>query len=267
MLWDTHMHCSYSGDSDAAPEDMIQAAIGKDLAGLCFTDHLDLDFPGKDQDLFLLPILPRAQHLRLLAEKWRGKVQVCCGIELGLQPHLASRHASLLSEHDFDFVIGSSHLAHGVDPYYPEYYQGRSEEAAYREYFTSILENIRAFDGFDVYGHLDYVVRYGPNKNKHYSYGKYWDIIDDILRELVARGKGIELNTGGFRAGLGQPNPCQEILARYRALGGEVVTLGSDAHRPEHVAYEFNRASSILKEAGFSYVTLFRGRKPEFLRL
>ena len=132
-------------------------------------------------------------------------------------------------------MIGSSHLVHRRDPYFPDYYEGRTEEEAYREYFTSILENLAAFDCFDVYGHIDYVVRYGPNKNQNYSYGKYADILDNILRTLIHKGKGIEINTGGFKYGLGHPNPTEGVLKRYRELGGEIITIGADAHKPEHV--------------------------------
>ena len=46
-------------------------------------------------------------------------------------------------------------------------------------------------------------------------------------------GKGIELNTGGFKYGLGHPNPCEDIIKRYKELGGEIITLGSDAHKCE----------------------------------
>ena len=97
------------------------------------------------------------------------------------------------------------------------------------EYFESILENISAYDGFDVYGHIDYVVRYGPNRNREYSYGRYKDILDEILKKLISMGKGIELNTGGYHYGLGEPNPCTAVIRRYRELGGEIITIGADA--------------------------------------
>lgn len=269
MLWDMHTHTHFSGDSQAAPKDMRNAAKDAGLTGICFTEHLDWDYQ-KDPELFLLDIPGYLDYAKAQAPLWQKDgqdVSVCFGIELGLQPHLAEKHRKLLSEHTFDFVLGSSHVVSGIDPYYPEYYKGRTEEEAYLEYFSSILENILAFDGFDVYGHLDYVVRYGPNRNQFYSYEKYRDILDEILKALIERGKGIELNTGGFKYGLGHPNPTEEVLKRYRQLGGEIITIGSDAHEPRHVAYAFDRAAAILREAGFSYFTIFKERKPEFLRL
>lgn len=263
MLWDTHMHTHFSGDSQATPESMIAAAREEGLAGICFTDHLDLDYPN-DPKIFSLDVEGYIQGIKEADTKG---FSVYTGIELGLQPHLAAQHHKLLQAYEFDFVIGSTHVVHGVDPYYPVYYEGKTEEEAYREYFTATLENIRAFDGFDVYGHIDYVVRYGPNKNKFYSYEKFADIIDDILRELIARGKGIEINTGGFKYGLSHPNPTEAVLKRYRALGGEIITIGADAHRPEHVGYDFHKVPGILKDAGFLYYTVFQNRKPKFLPL
>ena len=90
-------------------------------------------------------------------------------------------------------------------------------------------------------------------------------MIDEILRKLVSLGKGIELNTGGFKYGLGHPHPTEEIIRRYRELGGEIITVGADAHKPEHVAFDFAKVPSILKEAGFTHYTVFKNRKPEFI--
>ncbi len=266
MFWDTHMHTSFSGDSDAAPKDMIKKALSLGLDGICITDHMDLDYPD-DPELFLLDpdaYFPALTHLQ---NEYRGILPVRIGIELGLQPHLADTHQNLVTAHNFDFVIGSSHVVHGMDPYYSAYYEERTEEEAYYEYFASITENIRAFDDFDVYGHIDYVVRYGPNRNANYSYTHYQDVIDKILKLLIEKGKGIEINTGGFRCGLGHPNPTEDILKRYRELGGEIVTLGSDAHKPEDIAYDFGKINAILQDCGFAYYAVFKERKSEFVKL
>lgn len=264
MLWDTHMHTHFSGDSDADPSAMALAAIAKNLSGICITDHLDYDYPD-DPDLFIIDFTQYKKEIEQLQSDFSDSLKINYGIELGLQPHLAARHHELLQTEDFDFVIGSSHVVHGIDPYYPVYYEGRTESAAYLEYFESILENILAFDEFDVYGHIDYVVRYGPHKNAEYSYDKYKDVIDEILRQLISRGKGIELNMAGFKYGLGHPNPTEEILHRYHELGGEIITVGADGHAPDQIAWDFEKVPQILKNAGFDHFTVFHKRKPEFI--
>lgn len=266
MFCDTHMHTHFSGDSDAPMADMVQAAIDRGLDGVCFTDHYDYDYPD-EPELFLLDFDRYRQETDALRQQYADRIPIYFGVELGLQPHLAEHNRNIVQSYPFDFVIGSSHVVHGKDPYYSAYYEGRPEAAAYLEYFTSILENLQAGADFDVYGHLDYVVRYGPNKNAGYSYGQYAPVIDEILRTLIAEGKGIEVNTGGLAHGLGHPNPTEDILRRYRELGGEILTVGSDAHTPERVGADFARLPAILRSAGFSYYTVFEGRKPRFLPL
>ena len=267
MFWDTHMHSNFSGDSDSTPESMIEAAVCKRLSGICFTDHMDYDYPFHPQKpvVFEFDADEYDRKVHALQRQYADRLPVLFGIELGLQPHLAGKHAQLLQAYPFDFVIGSSHVVHGKDPYYADYYEGRTEDEAYLEYFHSILENIRAFGNFDVYGHLDYVVRYGPHKNANYSYEKYAEVIDEILRQLIRLGKGIEVNTAGFKYGLGHPNPCEDILKRYRELGGEIITLGADAHQPGQVAYCFEKLPQLLQSCGFSYYTIFKNRKAEFV--
>ena len=263
MLWDTHMHSHHSGDSDADCNDMIRAAIKKGLSGICFTEHLDYDYP-KEPDLFLPDLHLYIEETKRLQTRYEGQIQIRQGIELGLQPQVCQKNNAVTAAFPFDFVIGSSHVVHNMDPYYSEYYEGRDETSAYMEYFEAILENLHTDADFDVYGHLDYVVRYGPHKNSYYSYKKFSGIIDEILIRLIDMGKGIELNTAGFKAGLGHPNPTEEILSRYHGLGGEIITIGADAHAPEHVAFAFDKVPKILQDAGFRYYSVFSARKPEF---
>ena len=260
------MHCCFSGDSEADPEDMILAAIQKGLDGLCFTDHFDYDYQD-DPELFLLDFPSYKEKIFSLKEKYKDNCNIRWGIEIGLQPHIVQVNNDVTAKYPFDFVIGSSHVVHGIAPYYPHYYDGRSEDEAYLEYFESILENLHTNVDFDVYGHLDYVVRYGKTKDAEYSYQKYQDVIDPVLEKIIDLGKGIELNTGAIRYGLKELNPCNDILRRYRQLGGEIITVGSDAHEPKYIADGFDRAAEVLKECGFHYYTTFDKRIPEFHKL
>lgn len=267
---DFHLHSSFSGDSTEPMENMILSAIEKGLTHICFTEHMDFDYPvseGTPEGTFLVNTDSYLYDLARLKDKYSGRLQILFGIELGLQPHLAKELAVYTHLHEFDFIIGSTHIANGKDPYYPAFYENRSEEEAYREYFENIIENIRKVRHFDVFGHLDYVVRYGPDKDKNYSYAKYKDLFDTILTLLLEYEKGIELNTGSLRSGTKDVSPCRDVLKRYRELGGEVITVGSDAHCAKDIASDFHLAAEILKDCGFRYYCIFEKRLPEYKKL
>jgi len=133
--------------------------------------------------------------------------------------------------------------------------------------FEETLLDVQSDGSFDVLGHLDYVVRYGKEKEAQYSYKKYSELIDEILRTLIAKGKGLELNMAGLKYGLPFAHPHPDVLRRYKELGGEIITVGADGHKPEHIAYDFHKAEDILKESGFRYYAEFRERQPFFKRL
>lgn len=264
MKADFHIHSSFSGDSDSQMEKMIEKGISLGLETMCFTEHMDLDFVSEEIN-FEVDTDAYNDGLMRCREIYGSRIELLFGIELGLEPHLGTRLREYLAQWEFDFVIGSSHQVNGMDPYYAEFYAGRTEEECYREYFETIPANLAAFDDIDVYGHIDYVVRYGPDKNKFYSYERYRDVLDESLKSIIAHGVGIELNTAGFKYGLGNSNPHPDVIKRYRELGGEIITVGSDGHAPEHLAYEFGCVKEILADCGFRYYTIFRGRRPEFI--
>ena len=267
---DFHMHSSHSGDSESTMESMIAQAISSGLNYICFTEHHDIDYVYDKRDvdgMFELATDSYLYDLIRIREKFAGQIDIRFGVELGLQPHLARELSSYARSYDFDFIIGSTHLCGRKDVAYPSFFEGRTDEAAYREYFEEVLKNILKFQNFDVCGHLDYVVRYGASKDSDYSYEKYSDILDRILQHLIDNEKGIELNTGGLARGLKEPNPCAGVLKRYKELGGEIITIGSDAHVPKNIAYRFDHAAELLRSCGFRYYSVFQNRLPEYRRL
>ncbi len=266
MLCDFHMHTKFSADSSAPLHAQIEQAIILGMEEICITDHHDYDADSHGLK-FLLDFGRYLPDVCQAAKTYADQIHVGCGIELGLQKHIGAYLDNLVSSYPFDFVIGSCHFIDTYDPYYPEYFEGRDECESYRRFFEVTLSRIQALDCYDVLGHLDYVVRYGPNKNRRYSYNAYQDYIDPILKTLIHKGKGLECNTGGLKYGLGHPNPAEDVLRRYRELGGEVLTIGSDAHAPEHIGYNFELLPELLKNCGFRYYTIFHERHPIFLPL
>ena len=262
MLPDYHFHTDFSGDSQTPVRAQLEQAISLGMKSLCVTDHHDYDVDSVID--FTLPADRYMETMTALKEEYEGRIDLRIGIELGLQTHLKEYFKELLSDYPFDFVIGSTHFINRKDPAYPEFFEGRNETEAYLQYFQVTLDNVKNLNTYDVAGHLDYIVRYGPNKAAHYSYEAYRDVLDDILRAVIGGGKGIECNTAGFRKGIRQPNPCVPVLKRFKELGGEILTIGSDAHVPEDLGSDFQAARELLLECGFSYYTEFKGRRPEF---
>lgn len=266
MICDFHLHSNFSGDSHEDPEKIIKTCIELGMSDMCFTDHQDFDFKY-EKDLFTLDYNKYFEELRTLKDKYKDKINVHIGVELGIEERTAKDCIAFAKNMPYEFIIASTHLVDGIDPYYPEYFGEYSEDEGFKRYFEFLNKGIDHFDNFDVYGHLDYVIRYAPNKDKFYNYCNYIDIIDEILKKLIHKGKGIEVNTAGLYKGLKQTNPSKQILKRYKELGGEIITVGSDAHVYTNLGYAFDTISDLLKESGFDYYCIFENRKPKFLKL
>lgn len=261
MLSDFHIHTRFSGDSEANVDKVIESAIASGMTHIAFTDHNDFEYENGTFEL------DTENYFRYMTEKkkqYKRQINISVGIECGLEPRYEKRINDLLNAYDFDFVIGSSHVINGKDPYYKEYFEGRPVHDAMVEYLLSIEENIDMFDNFDVYGHIDYMMRYAPISmtEKHYSYDEYGDYLDRILTKLIKSGKGIEINTSALKSGQLDTNPNLEVVEKYAKLGGQIITVGSDAHAPEHVGYGFDIAEKMLKDAGFTYYNIFLNRSP-----
>ena len=265
MRADVHMHCGFSNDSETRPEDMVESAIAKGLSVICFTDHYDKDnLDWGDEAIF--DVESYFQKMIELQEEYRDQIDIRIGVEIGMQPYLAEYYQNFMAQHPFDFVIGSVHsvLEHDVAL---DFFQKHSDPEGYKIYFEEMLQDVQKIKSYDVLGHLDYIVRYSNQGSKGFDLNDYMDIIEEILKQVIAHGKGIEMNMSGLKYGLGAPHPQPEIIKRYRELGGEIITVGADGHIPEHIAYDYHLADDILKSCGFKYYTEFKGRKPLFVKI
>lgn len=262
---DYHMHTNFSIDSEAPMEDMINSAIDKGMNEIAITDHADFDtkyYPVPDYTDYI----PFFSNLK---EKYKDKIEITLGVEIGLENKWSETINKFASAYDFDFIIGSSHATQTLDLYFDqkEYFSTKTKKEAYTIYFEEIIKNIRTCPKFNVYGHIDFVSRYGMYNDNSLEYKDYADLIDTALKLLIEKNKGIEVNTSGFRYGINNTYPSLTILKRYKELGGEIITAGSDSHKPEDVADHIDYAYSLIQEAGFKYITLFRKQQPEFIKI
>lgn len=265
MPWaDYHVHSEYSFDSTAELDLLCDAARAKGVREFCLTEHIDPGHPDCDQppdfDAWLRDIARcRADYPDLC---------IRTGLEIGDN---AARRAEIVQTLDalaLDFRLLSLHLVEGLDPYDPAFYEGRTQEQAYRRYVEVKLESVLHFPDYDAVAHLGYCGKFAPYPPalRPLRWRHAPDHIDMLLRHLAQDGKALEINTSGLKE-TDSPIPGWDILRRFAELGGEFVTLASDAHAPEYLGYRFEDARRIAISAGLKWGVTFERRTPHPYRL
>ncbi|MDX9916535.1 MAG: histidinol-phosphatase HisJ family protein [Gudongella sp.] len=259
-MYDFHIHSDFSIDSKTPMEKIALAAIDKNLRAICFTDHVDFEATADKIDLMFRP-LDYFRDINRVKYKYRDKIEILAGVEIGMQPHLTERYQKFISDYGFDFVIMSIHSIDGKDIFFDFNDMDISADEILLKYYNSVLDSVKSFDDFDVLGHLDFIDRYLLIRQENFRYDAVMDVIKNILMILIEKGKGLEVNTGGLRYGLSWFHPKTQILKLYKDLGGEIITFGSDTHSELHVGFEYKNVERLLRELEFKYIYIFRGRK------
>ncbi len=264
-MYDYHTHSFFSDDCSTPMNDMIDAAWKLGIKEIAVTDHYDPDYA--DQNFpFELDFSDYHKALREAKEKYKDTIKVLKGIEIGIQHgETMEKCIRTAREFDYDFIIGSFHCADGSALYETEFFDGRSAEDSYIVFYSYMLDCLMKYKDYDVIGHFNVIDRYAERIP---SSSVYMDLVKDIFKNIIADGKGIEINTSSFRYGMGErTTPTKKMLQLYKDLGGEIITIGSDSHRPEDLGDHFKTAAEMLKAAGFRYLTTFDQRKPDFVNL
>ncbi|MDD3148583.1 MAG: histidinol-phosphatase HisJ family protein [Candidatus Riflebacteria bacterium] len=261
MITDSHCHSTWSQDGKASPEQMLAAAAERQIDILAITDHADF-MPG---DSIFAPER-YLENLHSIAASSR-KVKLICGVELGIQAEHADLCRAFVAGHNFDFIIASMHRARELDFYYGEFYKHHGDaNECWKIYLEESLKAVRAFEDFDVFGHLDLIRRYGLTRGTKIP-AQLGSELDELLSWLIEHNKGIEINTSGIRYGLESFHPYLEILQRYCQMGGQIVTIGSDSHNIETLGENFLPAVEMLKSCGIQRVAWYKNRQPHFADL
>lgn len=262
LVIDFHMHSTFSEDCDTPMEDTIVSAIQKGFKEICFTEHLDYDYPDPEFT-FDLDLPAYEKQIRSLQAKYQDKIKIRKGIEVGVQPHVLEDYEKVLTEETFDFIICSLHVSDKKDLHNGDFFKGRTIEVAHEYFYQDLLYCVKNFKSYSILGHLDLVKRYKTldvNRDFH-------EIIREIFKVIIPEGKGIEINTSGYRYGLTHHLPSPDILKLYYDMGGEIITLGSDSHVASTVGRHFDECIALLKEIGFNYISSFEAQKPIFHKI
>jgi histidinol phosphate phosphatase HisJ family len=267
-IYDTHTHSKYSFDGCMEIDEMCRIAIERDIKMITVTDHYDIDgivygyYPPYYAD-------DAYNDIMTAKDTYSGKLHIGYGIELGQAHVMPEAAAEFLNKYKFEYVIGSFHNMRDVPDFsfmrfnvMPIEYCGYLWQR-YLDEFHEMLD----FDGIHTVAHLTYPVRYMMRANKKIEYKKYYDNIISIYKKIIEKGLCLEINTSGLRQDMKVTMPDVELLKLYYDCGGELISIGSDAHKPEHIGMNITDAYDIARDIGFKYTTVYINGKPEFIKL
>lgn len=262
-LVDYHLHTNHSMDCDMTLDALCGAAAAAGLEEICVTDHTEFGHPDAASDK-PPAVTGWLDDIRRAREAYPA-LTIRAGIEIGDNPLCRDKIKAWHFALPLDFRLLSLHLIDNDDPYFPGFFQNKSQDTFYRRYVESKLESAMAWDldTFDAMAHLGYCAKFAPypKERRPLRYRHAPDAFDALFRRLAEGGKALEINTSGMRT-LGECIPDRELITRFQELGGEFVTLGSDAHTPRHVGNWLEYAGGLAKDCGIRYMLTFDARRP-----
>lgn len=274
MFCDYHVHTYYSDDCEYPMEMAVKDAIRMKMDEICITDHVDygtkIDFNKESKlipgiGVFNVNYPAYFEEIDEMKRKYGQLISLKTGMEFGMQKHTIPKFESLFLKYMFDFIILSCHQVEDKTFWKQEFQSGRSQKEYNEKYYLEIYNVIKEYKNYSVLGHLDLINRY--DRNGIYPFEKISDIISEILKVTISDGKGIEVNTSTIRYGMGEWSPSWNILKLYKDLGGEIITLGSDCHKSEHLGAYIRQVKSELKKYGFKYMCTYDKMEPIFHEL
>lgn len=260
-MTDLHLHTSFSHDSREDMENYIEKAIRSGKKAVGFSDHYDYGCIENGRQIPLPDLRVYTETVSRLKEKYRGKIEVLCGLEVGYSEDSVEKYIEIARDYPFDYIINSVHMVKGKDCYYNEFSRGLTAKEAYSIYFGEVLKSIYAPYPFHIAGHIGYASRYTQYEDKKIRYADFSKELDTILSAIVKKGVFLEINTSSGGAG-SEFLPDTDVLARYIELGGDRFTFASDAHTTARYCDKEEIVKEFLKSAGISETYYFVNGRP-----
>ena len=268
VLFDNHNHSQFSFDGKrTSVEASARAAAEAGLGGICFTDHCDHYVPPMKASFEnVVPeyfnVEEQQAEISRVQSLIGDRTRLLKGIEIGMYEECHEQIRKVLDENSFDQIIASVHYIEKTDPYYGGYYDGKDWKQAYGTYLETIYREMKWLEDFDIMGHYDYIVRYASYPVTSIRYRDFSDIFDEMFRYLIQEGKALEINTKSYEGHRGRMVELDnDVLLRYREMGGEIVSLGSDSHEPSRIGAGFTRHAAFLKSLGFRWTAHYESRR------
>ena len=257
IKFDSHTHTMYSHDADkcVSVRSMCLAAIDKGITHLAITDHYDIN--EVEENIIPCPDLDaRLADIEAAKEEFKCRLHISHGIELGQAIQYPEKANELLDKYRFETVLASVHYMRGHNDFFHwdmTKYSLSELAKAWAKYLTDLEETVD-FGRADILAHFNYPLRYatiaGKNVDISFSYGT----IERICKKVIEKNMLFEVNSSGFRQGVGAPLPDSRIISIYRDCGGRLISVGSDAHTPKDIAADFDLTEKYIKTCGFDRI-------------
>ncbi|MEP7286005.1 MAG: histidinol-phosphatase HisJ family protein [Chloroflexota bacterium] len=264
--FDYHMHSNNSCDCRATMAEMCRSAIQKHIPEIAFTEH----FNRKREDMCYEKYDP-TRYFRDIeacrAEFGPQGLTIKAGVEVGEMHLYREQVDAVLNAHPYDLVLGSLHWNNGESIFERSYFQKRDHKSAAREYFAELTQMVDA-GGFNIMSHMDVIKRMGYQVYNRFDITEYEEYVRPVLAACIRQQIAPEINTSALRMSVNQTHPTVEVIRWYREMGGELLSIGSDSHRPDQLGAGLDKAIAIAKDAGFTRLTKFANRKvAEFVEI
>lgn len=260
--YDAHVHSDFSFDADesATLDAICEAAIAKGITHLALTDHYDIN--AIVDGIYTYDAAAAKDAVEEAKEKYQNLLTLSYGIELGSATAYPERAEAFLKKQAFETVVGSVHYMTGCDDFYDWDMKAISDEdfvTAWQCYLAE-LTRLCELGVVDILAHLTYPLRYYMAAGRSFDLNCCKDELALLLTSVIDHGLLLEVNTSGYRAGMGAPMPDATILSLYKDLGGRLVSIGSDAHSPDCIAADYDRAEALLRSLGLNKIAFIQNK-------
>ncbi len=262
-LLDLHTHTDNSFDGHHSAVFLCETAAASNLRAVAFTDHVEMDYYREQH----FDRTAKQSYFEIVKARsaFLGSLIVCAGVELGEPTYNLPEAEHLVQQYSYDVVIGSIHNLRNKKDFWfiePAEYADGGAERMLQAYFDEMLK-LAQWGRFDILAHLTYPLRYIVGEHGyHINLKDYAQQMDAVLEAAIKNKLALEINTSGLRQKIGKSMPEESIVRRFKELGGQRITIGSDAHFAEHIGAGLEQGMDIARRCGFTHMTLYQNREP-----
>lgn len=275
LLQDWHTHNSLCRHATGILDDYARRAIALNLDLIGFSDHFPYEFlqgiegiPYEEYGMPLDEIEMYISTIERLKSNYEEEIEIKIGFELDFIQLQADAHKKYLNQYSerLDYILGSVHILEGKTGFFAfddsrflkNYDLYGSIEDLYLDYYTTLQNMVNSPDfNFNIISHLDLPKKF--NRRPVIS-----ELIENqVLKTLELVKKEdlvIEINTSGLRKPIKEQYPSETILRKMYELDIPIL-LGSDAHHPDELGFEFRNILKLVKKIGYNQLAYFDKRR------